>query len=125
MKPVGAAVAAIGAGDAAMIERSAPPRAGNRSHHVVMMRRRPAPAVRQLEIMMFGRMRMAGEADGETPALEKREELVAVDQIGAGVVGIEIVAQRDMHHQHYELFPRRLREDVANEFELIGVDAPL
>src|SRR5271170_4696538 len=92
---------------------------------MVMMRRRSAPAVGQLEIVMLGRMRMAGEADGETPAVEKREELVAIDQVGAGIVGIEIVAQRDMHHQDYELFRRRLREDVANEFELIGVDAPL
>src|SRR5208283_4575442 len=57
------AVAAVGRGDAAMIERSAPPRARERRQHVMVMRLGAVPAVGRAEIMMLGRVGMAREAD--------------------------------------------------------------
>ena len=43
-----------------------------------MMRRRALPAVGGVEIMMLGRMGVAGEADREAAAFEQREERLAV-----------------------------------------------
>ena len=94
-KPLRRAVAAVGAGDAAMVERAAPPRAGQRGQDVMMMLRRALPAVGGAEIMMLGRMGVAGEAHGEAPALEQREQRFAVGQIVRGVGGIEIGAQAE------------------------------
>ena len=88
------------------------------------MGRGALPAVGGAEIMMLGRMRVAGEADREAPPFEQREERVAIGQVRIGF-GVEKVAQRDVHHEDDQLVARRVREDVAHEFELGGVDAAL
>ena len=62
MKAVRRAVAAVGRSDAAMVEGSAPPRARERGQHVMVMRLRAVPAVGGAEIMMLGRVGVAGEA---------------------------------------------------------------
>src|SRR5208283_4992569 len=67
------AVAAVGRGDAAMIERSAPPRARERGQHMMVMRLGAVPAVGRAEIMVLRRMGMAGEADRVFPAFQKLE----------------------------------------------------
>ena len=75
--------------------------------------------------MVLGRVGVAGEAHGEPPTLEQREQRLAIGQVAGGVSGVEIGAQRDMRHEDDQRVLRRMREDVANEFELRRIEPAL
>ena len=77
-KPFGVPSRLSAAGHAAMIVGPAPPRARERRQHVMMVRRRALPAVGGVEIMMLGRVGVAGEADGIAPPFEQLEERLPV-----------------------------------------------
>ena len=59
------------------------------------MRRRARPSLGGVEIMMLGRVGVAGEAQGVAAALEQREQLLAVVEIVIGLAGIEIGLQAE------------------------------
>ena len=112
MKAVRRAVAAVGAGDAAVIERPAPPGAGERGQHMVMMRLGAVPAVGRAEIMVLGRMGVPGEAHRVLAALEQPEQRVLVGEVLVGL-GAEIGADRNMHDGDDERVVGRVGEHVS------------
>ena len=107
-----------------MIVRPAPPRARQRRQHVMVVRRRALPAVGGVEIMMLGRVGVAGEADGEAAAFEQGEERLPVLQVLIGFV-VEKSADRDVHHDDDQRVFRRMGEHVAHELELPLVEPAL
>src|SRR4029077_7089229 len=76
MKTVRAAVAAVGGGVAAVVDGPAPPRAAHGGHHVMMVRRGARVAVGGAEIVMLGRMGVAGDAHAR-PVADQLEKLAA------------------------------------------------
>ena len=53
---------------------------------MMMVGRGALPAVGAIEIMMLGRMRVAGEADGVASPFEQSEERLAILQVLVGLV---------------------------------------
>src|SRR6185437_12690337 len=89
-----------------------------------MERRRAVPAVRTIEIMMLGRVRMPGEA-GDVPApFEQGEERLPILQVLIGLV-VEKGADGNVHHYEDERVVGRMREHVADERELLFVKPAL
>ena len=122
VETVRGAVATVGGGHPAVIERPAPPRARQRGQDVLMKRRRPLPSVRGVEIMVLGRMGVAGEADHETAPFEQREEGLPVLQVLIRLI-VEKGADRNVHHDDDQRVVGRMREHIADERELPLVDA--
>ena len=73
-----------------------------------MKRRRALPAVRRIEIMMLGRVGVAGEADGEAPPLEQVKERLGTLKILIGLVA-EKGADGDVHHHDDQRVVGRVR----------------
>ena len=119
---VGRAVGLVGAGDAAMVERTAPPRAGDGGEHVVVVRVRVGAAVGGAEIMVLGRVGVPGEADAG-PIADEPEQVACIRRVGGGHLGIEIGAQRDVHREDQQRLRRRHRQQVAHEGELVVREA--
>ena len=75
------------------------------------------PAVGAIEIMMLGRMRVAGETDRVAAPLEQGEERLPVLKVLIGLV-VEKGADRNVHHNDDQGVLGRMREHVAHEREL-------
>src|ERR1700739_1776567 len=91
----------------------------------MMMRRRPLPATLGTEIVMLGRVGVAGEADREATLAERRQQRLAVRQIDRGVGRVEVVAERDMKPDDEERVGRRLRQHGSEKIEWRDVEPTL
>ena len=91
---------------------------------MMMMGRGALPAIGGVEVMMLGRVRVAGEADGVATPLEQGKERLAILQVLIGLV-VEKGADGDVHHDDDERVVRRVREHVAHELELAVVEPAL
>ena len=84
----------------------------------------PLPTVGRVEIMMLGRVRVSGEADGEAAPFEQGEERLPILQVLIGFV-VEKGADRDVHHDDDERVVRRVSEHLTDELELPLVEPAL
>ena len=91
----------------------------------MMMRTWPGEALVRPEIMMLGRVRMAGEAHRVRTPGQELQERARVDHADHRVLRVEIGAQRNVHADDDEFLSRDLAEEVGDEGELPVVEAPL
>jgi hypothetical protein len=91
---------------------------------LMVVRLGPVPAVGGAEIMVLGRVGVAGEAHRMFAPLEQPEERLLVGQILPGL-GAQIRPDRNMQDCDHERLRRRLRQHAADEFELRLVEPPL
>ena len=90
----------------------------------MVVRRLAGPAVLLAEIMVLGRVGVAGEADGVFAAFEELEERLLVRRVLVGLRPEE-GADRNMHDRDDQRVARRLREQVAYEGKLLVVEPAL
>src|SRR5262249_17906978 len=90
---------------------------------MMVVRRRPGKAILGPEVVMFGGVGVAGQAERVRPAGNEFEEVGTVDGVGGGLVRSKVVAQRNMHAGHDELVGGKLLENIGDEGQLPLVDA--
>ena len=90
----------VGDGNAAVIVGAAPPGTGDGGHHMMVVRDRSGKTILGAEVVMFGGVGVAGQAQRVWPAGNELEEVGTIDRVGGGLVQSKVVAQRNVHASH-------------------------
>jgi hypothetical protein len=121
VEPIGVAVRTVRDRHAAVIIGTAPPRAGDCSEDVMMMR---LSRVSAAEVVVLGRVGVARNADVRAVA-EKFEQRGAIRRAGRWTFRIEVGAQWNVHGGYDQPIRGSLSQHVGNEGQLPLAEAAL